>query len=98
MTIQKTGNPNRGTDMNEKQRIEVTPDRVMRAARLGVDILMTPGAAKVDTVTALQGDLGILSLMLQGIAKGELTVAPPAPPPREDPAKPIEDKENAEHQ
>ena len=70
------------------------------AAKLGADILMTPGAVKIDTVTALQGDLGILSLMLQGIAKGELTVAPPAPLPREAPAepKPVEDQENAEHQ
>lgn len=76
---------------NPQKQIQLGPEEIQRAAKLGVELFNTKGVLTVDGPTALSPDFQVLNLLLANLAEGTIQVGNPTfgpvgggdvPPPR----------------
>jgi len=80
----------------EQNKIDLSPQQVMNAAKAGIQLLNTPGSVNVPGPMAISGDVGVLNALLTAILNGQVLVVNPqqlVKPPEGDETPPDGDGE-----
>lgn len=80
----------------EQNKIDLSPQQVMGAARAGLLLLNTPGSVNVPGPMAVSGEVGVLNALLNAIVSGQVLVVNPqqlVKPPEGDETPPDGDGE-----